>query len=99
VEFSTKEEFEFHVHKCFNIIFENLLKVDAVVKEKAEKEEAEGAYGTMCDLRDYIEVVILHCHLAWQYHRLSRMGSSSAARTWDRLETESKDGEGQVQEK
>jgi len=40
----------------------------------------------MSDLRDSIEDVILHCHLAWQYHRLSK--SLGSASTWDRMETE-----------
>jgi len=42
----------------------------------------------MSDLRDSIEDVILHCHLAWQYHRLSK--SLGSASTWDRMETEAK---------
>ena len=92
MKFSSSEEFELHVHKCFGKIFEQLMKVDAVVKERAEQEEAEGKYGVMSDLRDSIEDVILHCHLAWQYHRLSKaVGSSS---TWDRMDTEAKEEEG-----
>jgi hypothetical protein len=88
VKFSSSEEFELHVHKCFGKIFEQLMKVDAVIKERAEQEEAEGKYGVMSDLRDSIEDVILHCHLAWQYHRLSKaVGSAS---TWDRMENEAK---------
>ena len=63
-----------------------------MIKERAEQEEAEGKYGVMSDLRDSIEDVILHCHLAWQYHRLSKaVGSAS---TWDRMETETKKVEG-----
>jgi hypothetical protein len=86
VKFSSSEEFELHVHKCFGKIFDQLMKVDAVVKERAEREEAAGKSGEMCDLRDSIEDVILHCHLAWQYHRLSKaVGSSN---TWDKLERE-----------
>jgi hypothetical protein len=98
VKFSSSEEFELHVHKCFGKIFEQLMKVDAVVKERAEQEEAEGKYGVMSDLRDSIEDVILHCHLAWQYHRLSKaVGSAS---TWDRMDTEAKKEEGEsTQEK
>ena len=92
MKFSSSEEFELHVHKCFGKIFEQLMKVDAVVKERTEQEEAEGKYGVMSDLRDSIEDVILHCHLAWQYHRLSKaVGSAS---TWDRMDTEAKKEEG-----
>ncbi|MGO9571439.1 MAG: hypothetical protein ACLP5H_28275 [Desulfomonilaceae bacterium] len=92
MKFSSSEEFELHVHKCFGKIFEQLMKVDAVIKERAEQEEAEGKYGVMSDLRDSIEDVILHCHLAWQYHRLSKaVGSAS---TWDKMETEAKKEEG-----
>lgn len=97
MKFSTKEEFELHVHKCFSKIFETLMKVDGVVKAEAEKEEGEGKYGTMCELRDNIEDVILHCHLAWQYHRLSRVAGS--ANTWDRLEGTAEVGESPAQEK
>jgi hypothetical protein len=71
VKVKSTEEFELHVHNCFSKIFELLMKVDGVVKEEAEKEEAAGEYGKMNDLRDWVEDVILHCHLAWQYHRLS----------------------------
>ena len=92
MKFSSSEEFELHVHKCFGKIFEQLMKVDAVIKERAEQEESEGKYGVMSDLRDSIEDVILHCHLAWQYHRLSKaVGSAS---TWDRMDTEAKKEEG-----
>jgi hypothetical protein len=87
VDFSNREEFELHVHKCFGKIFDNLMKVDALVKEGAEKEEAEGKYGVMNELRDYIEDVILHCHLAWQYHRLSRIVPGPVT-TWDKVEEE-----------
>ncbi len=98
MKFSTKEEFELHVHKCFTKIFETLMKVDAVVKEEAEKEEGAGQYGTMCDIRDNLEDVILHCHLAWQYHRLSRIAGS--ANTWDRIEaTPTVNDESPAQEK
>ena len=93
MKFSSSEEFELHVHKCFGKIFEQLMKVDAVIKERAEQEEAAGKYGVMSDLRDSIEDVILHCHLAWQYHRLSKaVGSAS---TWDRMETGAKKEEGE----
>ena len=87
VDFSTREEFELHVHKCFGKIFDNLVKVDVIVKEGAEKEEAEGKFGVMNELRDYIEDVILHCHLAWQYHRLSRAVPGSVS-TWNKIESE-----------
>jgi len=86
VKFSSTEEFELHVHKCFGKIFELLQKVDAVVKEAADKEEAQNTCGVMCELRDWVEESILYCHLAWQYHRLSRVSSRN---TWDRLENES----------
>jgi hypothetical protein len=84
VEFSSKEQFELHVHKCFGKIFELLMHIDTVIKGKAELEEAEGKYDTMCEVRDEMEEVILHCHLAWQYHRLSRMAQSSS--TWDAVD-------------
>ena len=84
MEFTSKEQFELHVHKCFGKIFEGLMKIDAVVKQGVEDEDASGKYGTMSDLQDYVEEVILHCHLAWQYHRLSKsLGSQS---TWDEVE-------------
>jgi len=91
VKFSSAEEFELHVHKCFGKIFEGLMKVDATVKEGAEKEESKNTYGVMCELRDSVEEVILHCHLAWQYHRLSRMASGSSSSTWDRVEQPSEE--------
>ena len=97
MKFSSSEEFELHVHKCFGKIFDQLMKVDAVIKERAEQEEAAGKYGEMCDLRDSIEDVILHCHLAWQYHRLSKAVGS--ANTWDKLENEGKNEEASSQEK
>ena len=84
MKFDTAEEFELHVHKCFDKIFELLLKVDSVVKEGAEKEEQAKNYGTMCDLRDWVEEVILYCHLAWQYHRLSK--GPRPHDTWDQIE-------------
>ncbi len=90
MKFSTADEFELHVHKCFNRMFELLLQMDKVVKEEAEKEEAKGHYGKMSDMRDWMEEVMLHCHLAWQYHRLSK--GSSNINTWDHVET-SKDSE------
>jgi hypothetical protein len=85
------EEFDLHVHKCFGRIFEQLLKVDRVVKEAAEKEEAEGKIGVMNDLRDWIEDIMLHCHLAWQYHRLSK--GPTRANTWEQVNQPSEDGE------
>jgi len=90
VDFSNREEFELHVHKCFGKIFEVLMKIDATVKQGAEQEEADGKSGVMSELRDEVEDVILHCHLAWQYHRLSRM-VPSAASSWDKVD---KDSEG-----
>jgi hypothetical protein len=84
VDFSSKEQFELHVHKCFGKIFEGLMKIDAAVKAGAEKEEAAGEYGVMNDLRDSLEEVILHCHLAWQYHRLSK--AFGAPTSWDVVE-------------
>ncbi len=96
MKFSSGEEFELHVHKCFGKIFEQLMKVDAVIKVRAEEEEAEGKYGEMCDMRDSIEDVILHCHLAWQYHRLSKAAGSAS--TWDRVENEGKEGEASTQQ-
>ncbi len=86
MKFTSADEFELHVHKCFGKIFEGLLKVDAVVKEGAEKEENDGTYGVMTDLRDTIEEVILHCHLAWQYHRLVRSAIGNNSNTWDKME-------------
>ncbi len=82
MKFSSKEEFELHVHKCFGKIFENLSRMDSAVKKEAERLEAEGEYGVMSDLRDWVEDTILYCHLAWQYHRLSRAGGSSKS-TWE----------------
>jgi hypothetical protein len=80
VKFDSAEEFEAHVHKCFGRIFELLTKVDHVVSEAAEMEEREGKVGTMNDVRDWVEEAILHCHLAWQYHRLSK--GSTASNPW-----------------
>jgi len=88
VKFSSAEQFELHVHKCFGRIFELLLQVDAVVKKEAEKEEAAGTLGTMNDLRDWVEEIILHSHLAWQYHRLS-MGPKLQD-NWDKIEPSAK---------
>ncbi len=84
MKFSDAEEFELHVHKCFGKIFEGLTKMDGVIKKTADEEEDKGNYGEWSDLRDWIEEVILHCHLAWQYHRLSRM--SGGRSTWERLD-------------
>lgn len=83
MRFSSAEDFELHVHKCFGHIFEILVKVDQVVKEGAEQEEVNGQHGTMSDLRDWVEDIMLHCHLAWQYHRLSK--GSLSKDTWDRI--------------
>lgn len=92
MDFTNREEFELHVHKCFSKIFESLMKIDATVKQGAEEEEAEGKPGVMSELRDNVEDVILHCHLAWQYHRLSRM-VSSAASSWDKIDDDTKRSE------
>ncbi len=89
MKFSSNDEFELHVHKCFDRIFELLMKVDQEVKRGADKEEAEGSCGVMCDLRDWIEETILYCHLAWQYHRLSR--GPKSVNTWDALENPNND--------
>ncbi len=86
MKFSNADEFELHVHNCFNKIFELLMKVDATVKEGADKEEKSEEYGVMCDMRDWVEEIILHCHLAWQYHRLSKGPMSSS--TWDRIQND-----------
>ncbi|MBI5251253.1 MAG: hypothetical protein HY912_17330 [Desulfomonile tiedjei] len=83
MRFESREEFELNVHKCFGRIFELLTAIDAQVTEEAEKEMNSGEKGAMSDVRDRLEEVILQCHLAWQYHRLSRMGGGN---TWDRLE-------------
>lgn len=90
MKFSSEEEFELHVHKCFGKIFELLSKMDQVVKPEAEKEEEQGNPGMMTDLRDWVEEAVLHCHLAWQYHRLSK--GSNRPNTWPRV-TNRDDGE------
>jgi hypothetical protein len=84
VKFSNTEEFQLKAHECFTRIFELLMQVDGVVKKGAEREETNGNYGEMSDLRDWVEEVILQCHLAWQYHRLSKGPSSPD--TWDAVE-------------
>jgi hypothetical protein len=38
----------------------------------------------MSDMRDWVEEIILQCHLAWQYHRLSR--GPRSLDTWDLVE-------------
>ncbi len=83
MRFDSREEFELNVHKCFGRIFELLTAIDTTVTEQAEIEMNNGEAGVMSDLRDKLEEAILQCHLAWQYHRLSRMGSAS---TWDRID-------------
>lgn len=80
MKFSSTEEFEQHVHKCFGRIFDLLQKMNTVIKEGAEKEDQEKNWGAMSDLHDWVEDTILYCHLAWQYHRLS-MGPRRAD-TW-----------------
>jgi hypothetical protein len=87
VKFENREEFELNVHKCFGRIFELLSAIDATVTQEAEKESEAGQKGIMNDMRDKLEEVILQCHLAWQYHRLSRLGT---ANTWDRMGSSSK---------
>jgi hypothetical protein len=82
VRFENREEFELNVHKCFGRIFELLTTIDATITQEAEKESNSGEKGVMNEMRDKLEEVILQCHLAWQYHRLSRIGQ---ANTWDRL--------------
>lgn len=91
MKFSSADEFELHVHKCFQKIFELLMKVDTTVKQGAEREEETGDYGVMCDMRDWVEEIMLHCHLAWQYHRLCKGPMSSS--TWDKIETAKKEEE------
>ncbi len=86
-----KEAFELHVHKCFGKIFENLGRIDATVKQGSEEEEARGEFGVMTELREWVEDAILHCHLAWQYHRLSRSGR--APNTWTRMYEEERNSE------
>ncbi len=88
MDFSSTEEFQLKAHQCFSRIFELLMQVDSVVKEGAEREEANGNYGEMSDLRDWVEEIILQCHLAWQYHRLSKGPRSPD--TWDAVENMSK---------
>ena len=85
MKFDSAQEFEAHVHKCFGRIFELLTKVDQVVSDEAEKEEQEWKIGKMNDLRDWVEEAILHCHLAWQYHRLSKGAAST--NPWTRTTT------------
>lgn len=92
MDFSSQEQFELHVHKCFGKIFDGLMKIDAEVKSEAEKEESCGQYGVMCDIRDQLEEIILHCHLAWQYHRLSKAMAGSSRTTWDVIEKQNDDG-------
>jgi hypothetical protein len=84
VKFSNADEFELHVHKCFNRMFELLMKVDSTVKQGAEREEESGDFGVMSDMRDWVEEIILHCHLAWQYHRLSK--GPANLNTWDHVD-------------
>ncbi|MCL5124659.1 MAG: hypothetical protein M1511_09230 [Deltaproteobacteria bacterium] len=83
-QFSGSDEFELNVHKCFHRIFELLMKIDEVVRKEAESEEHSGDCGVMCGMRDWVEEVILHCHLAWQYHRLSK--GPITLDTWEQIE-------------
>ncbi|MDA8405369.1 MAG: hypothetical protein M0T73_00705 [Deltaproteobacteria bacterium] len=91
MKFSNSDEFELHVHKCFEKIFDLLMKMDSTVGEMAENEEKSGACGVMCNMRDWVEEIILHCHLAWQYHRLSKGPMSSS--TWDQIEHREREDE------
>jgi hypothetical protein len=84
VAFDNREEFEQNVHKCFGRIFDLLTAIDTTITQEAEKESNAGEAGAMNEMRDKLEEVILQCHLAWQYHRLSRIGRAS---TWDSLES------------
>jgi hypothetical protein len=84
VGFENREEFELNVHKCFGRIFELLAAIDTTITEEAEKELNASETRVMNEMRDKLEEVILQCHLAWQYHRLSRIGQAS---TWDRVES------------
>jgi hypothetical protein len=83
MKFSSLEEFDLQVHRCFAKIFELLTKIEAVVMEKADEEERHGEYGAMSDARDWIEDVMLYCHLAWQYHRLSK--GPGKVNTWETI--------------
>ena len=91
MKFSSAEEFDLHVHKCFGRMFELLTKVDSLVREGADKDEAAKEPDSMNDLRDWVEEIILHAHLAWQYHRLS-MGARKSD-TWDQVEKNQADSE------
>ena len=82
-EFSSAQEFKLHVHKCFGRIFELLMKMDNVIKEKAEEDAQQGKYAEWADLQDWIEEVMLQSHLAWQYHRLSK--GSGRMNTWEQV--------------
>ena len=84
MKFSSHEEFQLKAHECFGRIFELLMKVDGTVKRRADEEEARGHYGEMSDLRDWVEELVLQCHLAWQYHRLSK--GPQSIDTWDHVE-------------
>jgi hypothetical protein len=86
VKFSSSQDFELQAHKCFDHIFELLLKLDTEIKKQAEKEETLGNYGVVSDMRDWVEEIILYSHLAWQYHRLTKGARSTT--TWDRVENE-----------
>jgi hypothetical protein len=88
VKFSTHEEFQLKAHECFGRIFELLMKVDETVKKGADEEEARGHLGEMSDLRDWVEEIVLQCHLAWQYHRLSK--GPQSIDTWDQLQNAEK---------
>ena len=83
MKIDSQEEFELQVHQCFGKIFELLSKIDKVAAEKADEEEEKGNYGPMSDLRDWVEDVMLYCHLAWQYHRLAK--GPSRLNVWDNV--------------
>jgi hypothetical protein len=91
VKFSNADEFELHVHKCFNRMFELLMKIDSTVKQGAEQEEESGELGVMCNVRDSVEEIILQCHLAWQYHRLSK--GPAGFDTWNHIEQQKNEEE------
>lgn len=86
MKFESTEEFEMHVHKCFSKIFELLQEIDRVATQAVQTGQADGNHDDMANIRDWVEDAILHCHLAWQYHRLS-IGPGKS-NTWERLSEE-----------
>ena len=91
MEFSSAQEFEVHVHKCFGRIFELLMKMDGIIKVKADEDAQKGQYAEWADLQDWIEEVMLQSHLAWQYHRLSK--GSGRMNTWSHVKKEENPGQ------